>query len=65
MTFVSLSFLAGLLFLTFFVTKPIETKNCNRKMETMLKDIKKQLAHMQSDINILKGNQNPKGKLEK
>ena len=50
MTFVSLNFLAGLLFLTFFV---------------MLKDIEKRLAHMQTDINILKGNQNPKGKLEK
>ena len=31
----------------------------------MLKDIKKQLAHMQTDINILKGKQNPKGKVQK
>lgn len=52
-------------------TKPIKTKKCNniyfyeapnKKMETMLKDIKKQLAHMQTDINILKGKQNPKAK---
>ena len=34
-------------------------------MEAMLKDIEKRLAHMQTDINILKGNQNPKSKLEK
>lgn len=67
MTFVSLNFLAGLLFLTFFVTnqvsaKPIEIKKCNKKMEAMLKDIEKRLAHMQTDINILKGKQNPKAK---
>ena len=54
MTFVSLNFLAGLLFLTFFVTnqvsaKPIEIKKCNKKMEAMLKDIEKRLAHMQTD----------------
>ena len=70
MTFVSLNFLAGLLYLTFFVTnqvsaKPIEIKECNKKMEAMLKEIEKRLAHMKTDINILKGNQNPKGKLEK
>ena len=55
-------------------TKPIKTKKCNniyfyeapnKKMETMLKDIKKQLAHMQTDINILKGKQKPKGKVQK
>ena len=55
-------------------TKPIKTKKCNniyfyeapnKKMETMLKDIKKQLAHMQTDINILKGKQDPKGKVQK
>ena len=70
MTFVSLNFLAGLLFLTFFVTnqvsaKPNEIKKCNKKMEAMLKDIEKRLAHMQTDINILKGKQNPKGKVQK
>lgn len=51
-------------------TKPIETKKCNniyfyeapnKKIESMLKDVKKQLAHMQSDINFLKGKKKQKG----
>ena len=34
-------------------------------MEAILKDIEKRLAHMQTDINILKGKQKPKGKVQK
>ena len=45
---------------------PVGTKKCNnvnKKIESMLQEVKKQLAHMQNDIDIIKDKKNAtKGK---
>ena len=57
---------SGLLFLAFFMAcQTLATpgnsanstpKQCNKKIETILQEMKKQLTQVQDDINILKGN---------
>ena len=59
-----MGFLCSLLFLAFFVTDQANGQKCTcNEVCTILKDMKKQLSRIQTDVNILKGRSVKKGNM--